>query len=383
MNASWSIVTGGARLFMRRASSRFSLPSRRPVAVAAVVLVAVLLGAFGAAAGSWLGNRGLTELPDTAGLAELTQRATGVDEAPVVSRQTSPHAAPVVAADIRIDTGWDAAQARQRYAAAGWSVSPVVVVDDQASVLYPGDKTITYLPSRYSHFTAESQGLVLEVSGSFVADDGIVRLSGWAANSPAVPALALTGAALGLITGWLLAATMARRIRPADPAHRATVKALTATALLVLAAPAAALYLNLGHVLRPHAHTSGPIATVHSALTPGSYWPTAPTWLLPVLCVAGTLVAIIALALAAAAQPAHASAVRSAAGGDWEVATSTIEASIAAARVNRDAAQQLLFLLTYPDWAPTSVDRIRHRLINAGVPAGFLTTPDQSSSEGS
>ncbi|MBO4162364.1 hypothetical protein [Micromonospora antibiotica] len=383
MNTSWSTAAGGARLFARRARWWFALPNRRAVTVAAVVLVAVLLGAFGAAAGSWLGNRSLAELPDTAGLAELSQRATGIDETPVVSRKTSPHAAPVVAADMRIDTGWDAAQAQQRYAVAGWSVSPVVVVDDQASVLYPGDKTITRLPSRYSRFTAESQGLVLEVSGSFVADGGIVRLSAWAANSPAVPTLALTGAVLGLITGWLSAATMARRIHQANSVHRATVTALTATALIVLAAPAVALYLNLGRVLRSHGDTSGPIATVHSALTPGSYWPTAPMWLLPVLSVAGSLVAIIALALAVTTRPAHASAALSAAEGDWEMATGTVEASIAAARVNRDAAQQLLYLLTYPDWAPTSVDRARHRLISAGVPAAFLTTPDQSSSEGS
>ncbi|MFI6064143.1 hypothetical protein ACIA47_02565 [Micromonospora sp. NPDC051227] len=296
MSVSWSTIGHKVRLIVSGARRWLGLPDRRPVMVAAVVLIAVLLGAFGAAAGSWVSAHALADLPSEATLADLTRRATGVDAAPIVSRETSPRTAARFATDISLDTGWDPAQARQRHAAAGWSVSPLTVVDDQTSVLYPGDKTISY---RYARFTAESNGLIIVVSGGFVADDGVVRLAGWAAGSPAMPALTLAGTALGLITGWLLAATTVRRVRPTHPVHRITVSALTATALLVLAAPAIALYGNLARMLRPHADTSGPVATVHSALTAGPYWSAAPTWLLLGLTVAGCLIAVITLVLTA------------------------------------------------------------------------------------
>ncbi|RAO59522.1 hypothetical protein LUPAC06_01664 [Micromonospora saelicesensis] len=379
MSISWSTIGHTVRLTVTGARRWLALPDRRPVTVAAVVLIALLVGAFGAAAGSWLSTRAVADLPSEATLADLSRRATGVDEAPVVSRETSPRTAARFAADTTLATGWDSAQARQRYAAAGWSVSPLTVTDDQASVLYPGDKAVSYLPSRYARFTAESGGLVIEVSGGFVGADGVVRLAGWAADSPVVPALTIAGAALGLITGWLLAVTTMRRVRPTHPAHRATVSALTVTALLVLAAPAIALYGNLVRTLRPHVDTSGPAATVHSALTPDPYWSAAPAWLLPGLTAAGGLIAVITLVLAASTRLSRVGTVDSPAGvGDWEAAASTVEASIEAARVDRDAAQRLLFLSAYPDWTPGSLDRMRERLINAGVPADFLTTSNQS-----
>ncbi|MEW2144338.1 hypothetical protein AB0869_16165 [Micromonospora vinacea] len=295
MSVAWSTIGHKVRLIVSGACRWLGLPDRRPVMVAAVVLIAVLLGAFGAAAGSWVSAHALADLPSEATLADLTRRAAGVDAAPVVSRETSPRTAASFATDISLDTGWDPAQARQRYAAAGWSVSPLTVIDDQASVLYPGDQAISYLPSRYARFTAESNGSIIEVSGGFVADDGVVRLAGWAAGSPAMPALTLAGTALGLIAGWLLAATTVRRVRPTHPVHRITVSALTAAALLVLAAPGVALYANLARMLRPHADTTGPVATVHSALTAGPYWSAAPTWLLLGLTVAGGLIAVITL----------------------------------------------------------------------------------------
>nr|WP_128136337.1 hypothetical protein [Micromonospora provocatoris] len=377
MNVFSSMVLDGVRLIVRRIRQWFALPDRRPVTLAAVVLASVLAGAFGAAAGSWLGVRALTGLPGKAALNDLTRLATGVDEAPVVSREASARTAGRVAADVRLSSQWEPAQARQRYAAAGWSVTNFMVVADQTGVLYPGDKTVTYLPSRYARFTAESQGLIVEVTGSSVADDGIVRVSSWAASSPALPTLGLAGMSLGLFTGWSLAATASRRIRPAHPAHRATIIALTAATALVLAVPAVALYGSLVRTLRPQDDSGGPIATVHSALLPGSYWPAAPTWLIPVLSVAGGLLAVVTLVLAARSRPIHAAiseGMTSRRDEYWEQGTSAVESSIQAARVDREAAQRLLFLSTYPDWTPGSLDRMRNQLIDAGVPADFLST---------
>ncbi|MEH0828462.1 MULTISPECIES: hypothetical protein [unclassified Micromonospora] len=385
MSVFWSTVLDWTRPIVRRIRQWLSLPDRRPITLAAVVLASVLVGAFGAAAGSYLGVRTLVNLPDTAALNDLTRLATRVEEAPVISREASPRTAGKIAADVRLSSQWDPAQARQRFAAAGWSVSGLTVVDDQTGVLYPGDKIVTYLPSRYARFTAESQGLIIEVNGSSVADDGIVRVSSWAASSPALPALSLAGMSLGLFTGWSLAATASRRIRPAQPAQRATVIALAITTALVLVAPTVAMYGNLVRTLGAQDESGGPVATVHSALLPSSYWPAAPTWLLPVLSGAGGLLAVVTLILAARSHPIHATLTpgRTARRGEfWEQAASAVESSIEAARVDRDAAQRLLFLSTYPDWTPSSLDRMRDQLIDAGVPADFLSTTAPSGSPG-
>ncbi|WP_147442467.1 hypothetical protein [Micromonospora endolithica] len=187
---------------------------------------------------------------------------------------------------------------------------------------------------------------------------------------------------LGLITGWALAATMARRVRPAHPTHRANVTALTAVTALALAFPVIALYGNLVRVLRPPDDNSGPVATVHSALQPGAYWDAAPTWLLlPALTVAGGLLAAVTLVLTGRSRPLRATqpdGVTASDGDHWERAVGAVEASIEAARTDRDAAQRLLFLSAYPDWTLASLDRMRDQLINVGVPADFLSTTEPS-----
>ncbi|MFI7075249.1 hypothetical protein [Micromonospora sediminicola] len=293
------------RLFAARARRLVALPDHRPLTVAAAVLVAVVMAAFGAAAGSWVAARTAGALPGDAVLADLSRRACGVDAQPEVSRETSPWTASRVYVSATIDMEWDAVQARQRYAAAGWSVSTLTIVNDFAIVLYPGDQTSTYVPSRYSRFTAQSRDLVVVVSGTAIASDVSVYLDVWSANTQVSRGLTLTGTILTLISGWLLTATLARRIRPTHPAHRTTVAALTSTALLVLATPTVALYSSLARVLFPHSDSGGPPPTVHDALLHGPYWPTTPTWLLPALTITGSLLTAVTLALAVSPQPKH------------------------------------------------------------------------------
>ncbi|GAB3950456.1 hypothetical protein GCM10027614_50930 [Micromonospora vulcania] len=93
MSVSPSTIGRKARLIVTGVRRWSALPDRRPVTVVAVVLIAVLLGAFGAAAGPWLGARALADLPSEATLADLTRRTAGVNEAPVSSRETSPRTA--------------------------------------------------------------------------------------------------------------------------------------------------------------------------------------------------------------------------------------------------------------------------------------------------
>ncbi|MFI7510669.1 hypothetical protein ACIBSS_28010 [Micromonospora aurantiaca] len=378
MSAFWSTVSHGLRRSARQAPRLFSLPDRRPATVAAVVLATVVLGAFGAAAGSWLGAGTLADLPAGTAVTELSRQAAGVDAAVHVTHETSPWTSAKVTTAVSLDASWDATQARQRYATAGWSVSELVVVHDRASVLDPATRTGTYIPTRYDRFTAESHGLVIEISGMSVGDESTVQLVGWPASSPMLRILAVTGVALGLIIGWLLAAAVARRVRPTHPAHRVTMAALTAATVLVLATPAFALYGNLLRALRPHEDRSGPVGTVHSALLPDSYWPAAPAWLLPTLSAVGGVLAAVTLTLAVWPRSTRTDAANDSAAGDFAVATSAVEASIAAARVDRDAAQRLLFLAAYPDWTPDALNRMRDRLTAAGVPADFLTTTQPS-----
>ncbi|AYF26869.1 hypothetical protein CSH63_05265 [Micromonospora tulbaghiae] len=87
------------------------------------------------------------------------------------------------------------------------------------------------------------------------------------------------------------------RMRFTCPAHRLTVAALTGTTLLVFTTPAAALYLNLLRLLRPHTETTGPIPTVHTALLHGPYWANAPAWLIPTLTFGGALLAVVTVSL--------------------------------------------------------------------------------------
>ncbi|MFV2009626.1 MULTISPECIES: hypothetical protein [unclassified Micromonospora] len=346
-------------------------------------MVTAVLGAFGAATGSMLGAATLTDLPSDTAMVDLTRRASGVEAPSVVLRQTSARTADRVFTAGTLDGRWDASQARQRYAAAGWSVSEIEVVHDQAGVADPAAWTSDYIPSRYDRFTAEHHGLVVAIAGMSVGGKTTVGVDAWAAGSPVLRILLVAGVALGLSAGWLLAAAVARRIHSTHPAHRITVAALSATTVLVLAAPVVALYVSLAHAIRPHAHTGGPLPSVHHALSPVPYWTAAPPWLLPASSAVGGLLVIVTVVFAARPQPARLAAVGIPTGGvriddDFEVAANMVKDSIAEARTDRRAAQRLLFLSAYPDWTPDPLDRMRGRLIDSGVPAAFLTTTQPS-----
>lgn len=292
-------VGHGMRAAGRRTRRLCTLPNGRPIAVA--VGVAVVVGGFGAALGSWTAALTTGALPDDAALADLSRRASGVTEEPDIRRESSALTGPRIYTTSTTDADWDAEQARQRYAT-DWSVSALTVVDDFAIVSYPGDATSTRVPSRYSRFTAQAHGVVVVVSGTALAGDAAVYLDVWAAHRPTTPALGLAGTAIGLLSGWLLTATIARRTRSSHPAHLSTVAALTVTTLLILTTPTVALYTSLGRVLRPPPDTIGPAPTVHHALVHGPYWTATPAWLLPTLTIAGGLLALITLTLGISAQ---------------------------------------------------------------------------------
>ncbi|MGC5054916.1 hypothetical protein ACLQ2S_26115 [Micromonospora sp. DT48] len=298
------LVASGLRL-------RFRLPAGRPLMALAALLTALTMGGFGAAAGSWLGAQTFADLPDDAALTRLVQQA-GADGAERHSHSTgSPWMAEGVAVHGPLDGTWDAEQVRQRFAADGWSVSGLKPRSGGNGIFHE-DESITYVPLHGAWFSATSNGLILHVDGLAPADSrfvdtgiGHVVIDAWPERTVAFLPLVVLGTIGGLLVGWLLAAAVAYRMVAAPPAGRRAAAALWGAALLTLALPVVALYGNVMRVFRDGSRHEGSPLTVHSAFTPGEYYPFGPQWLVLGLTVAGLTVAGLAVAVAAvlAARP--------------------------------------------------------------------------------
>lgn len=276
---------------------RLRLPTSRPVAVIAAVLVALTMGAFGAAAGSWVGAQTFADLPGDAAIASLAQRASGAADDPVQSRFASAWRGEAISTTTEVGGSWDVEQARQRLAVDGWSVSGITPLGGQATSYNPDTKSFVNLPMRNSMFSARSGGLTLQVSGFLTAEHGTVHVDVWAQSTPVFLPLIVMGALIGLIAGWLITAALAYRIVAAPAERRRACAGLWAVALIALALPAAALYGNVMRAFHYHGDV-GPVFIVHSAFTPGAYYPFGPTWQILALTIAGAVVAAGAILLA-------------------------------------------------------------------------------------
>ncbi|RZT79788.1 hypothetical protein EV382_3028 [Micromonospora violae] len=276
---------------------RLRLPAHRPLAVIAAVLLALTLGAFGGAAGSWAGAQTFTDLPDDAAAARLAQQASGAAGDPVLLRSPSPWLEESISTVTEVDGNWSVEQARQRFAAEGWSVSDIAPLGGRAAAFDPETRSLADLPMRNSMFSATSDGLVVQVRGFLTAEHGAVHVNGWAQSQPLFLPLIVLGIVIGLVAGWLIAAALAYRIVGAQAERRRNSAALWAVALIALALPAAALYGNVMRAFHHHGDV-GPVFTVHSAFTPGSYYPFGPTWQILALTIAGAVLAGAAVLLA-------------------------------------------------------------------------------------
>ncbi|KAB1919231.1 hypothetical protein AB0J94_25100 [Micromonospora noduli] len=276
---------------------RLRLPARRPLAVIAAVLLALTMGAFGGAAGSWAGSQTFADLPDDATIASLAQRASGAASDSIQLRVASPWLEESISTTTEVDGAWDAEKARQRFAADGWSVSGITPLGGKAVAFNSDTKSFVDLPMRNSTFSAKSNGLTLQVRGYLTADHGSVHLDGWAQSRPMFLPLIVTGILIGLVVGWLFAAALAYRIVEASAERRRASAGLWAVALAALALPAVALYGNVLRAFRDHGDV-GPVFTVHSAFTPGSYYPLGPAWQILALTIAGAVLAGAAIRLA-------------------------------------------------------------------------------------
>ncbi|MFI5930564.1 hypothetical protein [Actinoplanes sp. NPDC051494] len=268
----WHLIGSGLR-------QRFRLPAGRPLAVVAAMLITLVMGAAGAAAGSWAGERTFTPVPRAGALLQLADGLERGDAARQdIGGSASPWTPPAVSAQQELTTVWSPTAAAGRFTADGWTVEPRG-------------------PER---FEAVRDGVVVSVHG--VPDDGFgygfVALTAWARPGAALVPLTVAGMLLGMLGGWPAAAAFTYRAT-----RRAAVPA--GLALLAVSPAVVALYGNLLRMLTWQPGY-GAAYTVHSALTPGPYYPAGPDWQVPACAVAGVLLTLTAMALTLTGPPAPA-----------------------------------------------------------------------------
>jgi hypothetical protein len=300
----WHLIHSGVR-------QRFRLPSGRPLAVAAAVLATLVLGAFGAAAGSWAGQGTFAGLPGRDGALALLNAAVTdpVADSGVVRRDSLPGRADslTVGSSPREQhpdvTTWTAEEARDGLAAAGWSITGFTIHPGRAPVCVTGDETdrSCVYESRYADLTAGRDGLVLHgrASDALGGEPGTVFVGGvdgivFAERTAAYLPLTVAGGLLGALAGWLLTATFAYRIRSVPPGSGQLAAASAGVAVAASVAPVWAISLN-AVLLGKHLSDTGPVYTLHSMLLPGSHPDGTPPWLMPALTLAALTAAAIAV----------------------------------------------------------------------------------------
>ena len=298
----WHLIGSGVR-------QRFRLPSGRPLLSITAVLVTVVLGVLGAAAGSWLGESMSTDLPARPEALNLVNSTLTDPMASSVDRFRSSGRADSLSFDVSPKAqrpGWTAEDARTGLTAAGWTVTEFTVHPRQASIDCTTDPTYGEtcdFESTTATVTAERDDLVLRGTATdFLADKSgnawIGGLSGtlFAARGTAYLPLAVIGGLLGALAGWLLSAALAYRIRSLPPGSGRLAAAFTGVAVTT-AAPAVWAVIVNAVMFGQHLDDIGPVYTLHAALRPGSHLDGVPAWLIPACAIAAAAAAAIAVGI--------------------------------------------------------------------------------------
>ncbi|MBB2948217.1 hypothetical protein FB565_008000 [Actinoplanes lutulentus] len=294
---SWHLIASGIR-------QRFRLPAGWPLAWVAAVLVALIGGGFGAAAGSWTAEQTFADIPGQATVGALHEQVLGRpgDDTSVQPDSGSPWWGRMVMVNTSVlgFDGWDAEQARQRLAADGWRLGPTTHPAGSATTTDEQGNDVE-MELRRTEFRAERDGVVLEVDSHQTEQSGMVGTRLWSAGNATLLPFTVIGMLAGLTVGWLFAAAGVQWLRHAAPARAGLGAALAAVTVVVLTLPAVAFY---GNVMRAFRYAGGDDAvfTVHSAVNPGAYWPFGPEWLNLALAVAGLGLAAAVLILTWAAR---------------------------------------------------------------------------------
>ncbi|MBL7253893.1 hypothetical protein [Paractinoplanes lichenicola] len=286
----WHLIASGVR-------ERFRLPSGRPFTVVGALLVTLALGMFGAAAGSWLGSPGLPARSEVMHLvnpavsnpmASFSHRTSWSGRADSLNFTLAPKAQ---------QPSWTVEDARTGLIAAGWTITEFTADPRPASITCTTDDICTF-DSSSATVLAERDGLVLSGTATdFLADKTGTAWIGGLTGSVVVGRgavylpLTIAGGLLGALTGWLLTAAFAYRIR-----SRPLAAVFTGVAMTVAAPPVWALIVN-AVMLGQHLSGTGLVYTLHAALLPDSHLDGVPAWLIPACAIAAAAIAIGVLVL--------------------------------------------------------------------------------------
>ncbi|KUL29620.1 hypothetical protein [Actinoplanes awajinensis] len=275
-------AAGGGRLGRRESAhlilcglrQRFRLPARRPLAWVGALLAAVVLGAFGAAAGTWTGWQTATAIPADGNLRDLNAAASGITAPTLVAVYPDDSSAiqgPSALARTFGPSDYSAERIRAALTADGWRITSFRD-EAGATMAFPSDTAVDMvsIPTTFVYYTAVKDGLKLSGSGDVVTGTEL-GLAGqtsfgtmvWPVEAAAVRPLTLAGALAGALAGWLLAAAFARRMRADDRRRRWSATVLCAAGFAAVAVPAYRLYWDAYQVLA-YAHGSPEPYVVYS-----------------------------------------------------------------------------------------------------------------------
>lgn len=237
----------------------FRLPTGWSAAVAAV-LSALVLGAMGAAAGSWLAGATAAELPSSSVALRSAEALAGAPlTAPEVTRydgwRLDWRTIGVSNHDLRGFPDWTLGAAQARLRADGWTIGrgEEHTTPDYGNQGSPATLNQLFLASRDGHV------LVAYARTSVVPDGAGTTVS--ASIHPATPGwepgAIVLGWLIGAITGWILAGWAGYRLRRRALPLRAAAVALGLIALWSAVDPTRGLYLRLGELAFPDPGVQG------------------------------------------------------------------------------------------------------------------------------
>jgi hypothetical protein len=293
----------GAHLLVSGVRQRF----RRPLPWVAALVAAVLLGAFGAAAGTWLGWQTATSVPSDSELRALNAAMTGMPAPAAVYREQSAMKGPSTLVRADGDGDYSAERLRAALAADGWQVTSfgertgaIIIALDPMTI--EGEQ----VPTLTVDYTATKGDLKLRGDGSVVTGRSpavqFPRASYgtavWPKEPIAVRPLTVAGLLGGLLLGWLLARA-ASRLRGAGRLQRWAATVLYGIGFTGLAVPAYDHLLDTYQVM-VYAHGSPEPYVVLSTYESN----------LPLICLGFGLVALLAGLVVARPRPARLSPMR-------------------------------------------------------------------------
>jgi len=229
---------------------RFRLPAGRPLAWAAALLTAVALGAAGSAGGAWLGWQTAAGVPSETEARSLAGAISGGGGAAVYPWRSA-MGGPVVGTVTYGTSTWSSERIRSALAADGWRLTEYVEDGTRGVVVHPTAPDQQVVPMRMARFRAVKDGLHLQgdtsvvIGGAGYGVDGDLsqRFDAWAVPPRVVRPLAVAGLLAGALAGWLLAASVAYRVRRNPAGVR---RAATGLGVLALAGSVVPAY-RLGH----------------------------------------------------------------------------------------------------------------------------------------